>query len=122
VIKNKNDGQELKFLTSSPSADCWNGVFPTSIACFDINDRNGDGIRKGQRVMERLVVMQRARNCNKMIEMTDEILHCAPPPPRPTVARVVTPSPLPVLIETIEWRRNLERARRNGKVSCDAMG
>jgi len=50
--------------------------------------------------MERLVVMQWAKNCNKIIEMTAEILHCSPPPPRLTVAMAAPPSPLPVLIGT----------------------
>ena len=72
--------------------------------------------------MERLVMLQQAQTCNKIIEMTDEIQDFSPPPPQLTVARVGPPSPLPVLIETIEGRWNSERARRNEKVSCAATG
>ena len=55
--------------------------------------------------MKRLVVLQRAQTYNKIIEMTDEIRDFSPPPPRLTVAMVGSPSPLPVLIGTIEVTR-----------------
>jgi len=71
-------------------------------------------IREGNEKGKWLVVMQCAQNCNKIIEMTAEIQRCSPPPPRLTVAMVGPPSPLPVLIETIEGRWSSERARRKG--------
>jgi len=54
--------------------------------------------------MERLVVLQWAQTCSKIIEMTDKIRHSLPPAPRLTDAMVGPPSLLPVLIETIEGR------------------
>ena len=38
--------------------------------------------------MERLVVLQWAQTCNKIIEMTEEFGHASPPPPWLTVGMV----------------------------------
>jgi hypothetical protein len=77
--------------------------------------------REGKEKGKWLVVMQCAQNCNKIIEMTAEIQHCSPPPPRLTDAMAGPPSPLPVFIGPREVRWISERARRKGRVSCDEM-
>ena len=60
--------------------------------------------------MERLVALQQAQTCNKIIEMTDEIRDFSPPPPRLTVARVG-----PISIACFDRNNRREMEFREGK-------